>query len=148
MIRAVTVGTVMIAMSRQRTRQLLIENGEPLRGAGPPAGTGTPPRGGEAGTGRFAGPGGPPKAPAPGPTATHPPWGGLPPPVTGRPEAGVGGPPFPLVIERLRTALHTSQLQGHLDHHRATLPASATKRVGTYNHQSAAHDPAFTGNHP
>src|SRR5438552_810511 len=103
----------MIAMSRQRTRQLLIEKGEPLRGAGPSVGARAPPRrGGEAGTGRFAWPGGLSKAPAPGPTANDPPWGALPLPDTGRPEAGVGGPPFPLVIERLRTALHTSQLQG------------------------------------
>src|ERR1700722_6501919 len=103
----------MIAISRQRTRQLLIENGEPLRGAGAPTGASAPPRwGGAAGTGRFAWPGGLLKAPPPGPTANDPPWGELPPPVIGRPEDGVGGPPFPLVIERLRTALHTSQLQG------------------------------------
>src|ERR1700722_18553071 len=147
------VGTAMIATSRQRTRQLLIENGEPLR---PPvdaafaAGTtplrrardsraGSPPRPGS------------PDAPGPawpGPTASGPLCGGAPLPLSGRSGACVCRPPFPLVIERLRTALTPRSSKGNLDKHRATLPASATNRVGTYNHQTTAHDPAFTGNSP
>ena len=50
-----TVGTVMIAMSRQRTRQLLIEIAEPLRGAGITAGTGRRRAAGDAGTGSWPG---------------------------------------------------------------------------------------------
>jgi hypothetical protein len=104
--------------------------------------------------------------------------GGPPPPFSGSPEAGVCGPPFPLVIDRLRTALAPRSLKRHLDLHRAAnggaahhrhlpllpsatfaaaradraaeapLPASVTKRVETYNHQLGAVDWAFTRNHP
>ena len=82
-------------------------------------GTGRRPAGaGTAGTGRFAWPEGLPKAPSAWANAgsltngQRSALGRAPASVSGRPEAGVGGPPFPLVIERLRTALHTSQLQG------------------------------------
>jgi len=120
-----------------------------------------------------------PGPPWPWPTAIGPP-SEPPPPFSGRPEAGVSGPPFPLVIDRLRTALTPRSFRGYLDLHRATngraahhrhltspftlqqrspshevdraaeatLTASVTKRVGTYNHQLACLHRAFTGNHP
>src|ERR1700728_1549384 len=154
-MRAVMVGTAMIATSRQRTRQLLIENGEPLRppaDAALPAGATPLRRAWDSGTGSppcAGSPDAPAPGPAwPGPTASGPLCGGAPLPLSGRSEACDCRPPFPLVIERLRTALTPRSSKGNLDKHRATLPASATNRVGTYNHQSAAQDPAFTGNSP
>lgn len=123
-------------------------------------------------------PPGPPKLPAPGPAWPWPTASG-PPPLSGRPDAGVSGPPFPLLIDRLRTAHTPRSFKGrHLDLHpvangqaarhrhsplpslsnkrrcvrttgpaEATLPASVTNRVGTYNHQLGAPDRAFGGNH-
>src|SRR5580658_2386129 len=118
-IRAVMVGTAMIATSRQRTRQLLIDSGEPLRtgSVALPAGTAALRRAGVTGTGRLTCEGSPAE-PAPWPlwprpTARGPPGGGPPLPLNGRPEAGVSGPPFPLVIERLRTALTPRSFKGN-----------------------------------
>src|ERR1700727_65304 len=150
-MRAVMVGTAMIATSRQRTRQLLIENGEPLRPVDAAWRAGATPlrRACDSGTGSPACPGSPTPEPAwPGPTASGPLCGGGPRPLGRRSGGCACRPPFPLVIERLRTALTPRSSKGNLDKHRATLPASATNRVGTYNHQTAAHDPAFTGNSP
>src|ERR1700719_3959041 len=96
---AVMVGTAMIATSRQRTRQLLIDRGEPLRteGMALPAGAAPLRRGGDTGTGRLTWAGSPAE-PAPGPvwprpTARGPPCDEPPLPFSGRPEAGVSGPP-------------------------------------------------------
>src|SRR5215470_17148327 len=114
-VSGVTVCTAMIAMSRQRTRQLLSDRRDFLRNGLPAVTSGgleSRGRDGAARTGRPGSPAplGPPKAPAPGPacpgpTASGPPFGGPPPPFSGNPEAGACGPPFPLVIDRLRTAL-------------------------------------------
>src|SRR6202522_2094182 len=90
-IRAVMVGTAMIATSRHRTRQLLIENGEPLR---PPADAALPAdaaplrRAWDSGTGSPPCPGSL-EAPTPGPawpepTASGPLCGGAPLPLSGR----------------------------------------------------------------
>src|SRR5215469_14193697 len=122
---AVTVGTAMIAMSRQRTRQLLSDRRDFLRNGLPAVTSGgldSRGRDGAARTGRPGSPAppGPPKAPAPGPpcpgpTASGPPFGGPPPPFSGSPEAGACGPPFPLVIDRLRTALAPRSFTSHLE---------------------------------
>src|SRR6202034_4826151 len=104
-MRAVMVGTAMIATSRQRTRQLLIENGEPLRppaDAALPAGTTPLRRAWDSGTGSPPCPGSP-EAPAPGPawpepTASGPLCGGGPPPLSGRTAGFVCRRPLSFVL--------------------------------------------------